>query len=501
MNSIKFHYALSFSGATRAIAERIANSLADVGYRVFYDRWFESEMLGADGASYLRTIYTKRCDFCVVLIDKEYDKRDWTNLEREIIQARAFSESSDILLPVMLTEYRPEWLTSTRIFFDYLKRGHDELIRLLTEKISLHTESKVYGQNDLNDLPIINKPPVEKVGLSIAKDVLIIDCGGSISLQRNEGNNSTYCDLMEVFPKIKDMELGIDVLPLFPNLNSVNIEPKHWKKIALTISDHYHEYHGFIILHGNDTMHYTASMLSFMLSNLNKPIVITGSMLPATSLRTDAWANLSASLSIAGAHKYNLPIIPEVLIIFGAKVLRGNRATHVSTDSFNSFESPNFPPIGLIGENIIINQNLIPSMSDRIFMTNVGIENRILQIDPYMGFHYSHIKHFKKEIRGAVLLLHTGEGINTNTRNIVDELVDEGIFIVAVTRAPQGTIHPSAFNRGAPDFRKGFAPGYDMTPVSAACKLMHGIAIYHDINDLQDYITKDICGELTKDPD
>ena len=194
--------------------------------------------------------------------------------------------------------------------------------------------------------------------------VLLIYTGGTIGMGRNPKTDALepldFNHLIENLPEFKSITTQIDVYQFTPAIDSSDMNPRLWAQIVRIIADQYEQYDGFVVLHGTDTMAFTASALSYMLENLTKPVILTGSQLPISQLRTDGKENLVTSIEIASAyHQDGTPIVPEVCIYFSGKLLRGNRSTKINADGFNAFDSFNYPHLADAGVNIAYHEEYI----------------------------------------------------------------------------------------------------------------------------------------------
>lgn len=194
--------------------------------------------------------------------------------------------------------------------------------------------------------------------------VLLIYTGGTIGMGRNPKTDALepldFNHLIENLPEFKSITTQIDVYQFTPAIDSSDMNPRLWAQIVRIIADQYEQYDGFVVLHGTDTMAFTASALSYMLENLTKPVILTGSQLPISQLRTDGKENLVTSIEIASAyHQDGTPIVPEVCIYFSGKLLRGNRSTKINADGFNAFDSFNYPHLADAGVNIVYHEEYI----------------------------------------------------------------------------------------------------------------------------------------------
>lgn len=261
-------------------------------------------------------------------------------------------------------------------------------------------------------------------------------------------------------------------------LDSSSITPGDWIKIAQIVEQRYDEFDGFIILHGTDTMSYTASALSFMFENLSKPVVITGSQLPISNQRTDAVFNLSNSIHIAGHKAFGLPLIPEVVIVFADKIVRGCRATKVSSTSLAGFDSPNFPLLGEIGEHIRIRTDLLAPIPSRglNFSANIELVERVMDISLFPGLKAETIKHILGGSHTDAVILRTyGAGNAPSSEDFLEtigELAKVGKTIVNTTQCTQGLVEMGLYEASSGLLDRGVISGLDMTPEAALTKLM-----------------------------
>lgn len=228
-------------------------------------------------------------------------------------------------------------------------------------------------------------------------------------------------------------------------VDSSDVGPEDWKKMAGIIAGVYDEYDGFIILHGTDTMAFTSSALSFMFENLAKPVVITGSQLPISGLRTDAVLNLVNAIHIAGYQATDLPLIPEVIIAFADKIIRGCRASKVSTSDWAGFDSPNFPLLGTIGEHIKVNTNYVrdPPHGKKFFVKS-DFDQRVAIVPLFPGFWNKRIaKDFADNSIGGYILRTYGTGNvpnNSDLLNAIKKAIDDGKMVVNLSQCNVGTV-------------------------------------------------------------
>lgn len=281
-------------------------------------------------------------------------------------------------------------------------------------------------------------------------------------------------------PPADELAEGVEItLERFHRLlDSSSMTPNDWIEIAQRIEANYETHDGFIIIQGTDTLAYTASALSFMLENLCKPVVVTGSQLPLNNARTDAKLNYGHALQIAGYKASDLPLIPEVIVVFADKVLRGCRTRKMSASAWTGFESPNCPPLGEIGEHVRIFENQIrpapPSGLD--LQVNAQLVQNVLDISLYPGLRASHLRHILSlnDVEGVVFRTY-GTGNAPEDPEFLSALRD-GIAgnktVVNITQCPQGTVEMGLYAASVGLIDNGVISGLDMTPEAALTKLM-----------------------------
>ncbi len=268
-----------------------------------------------------------------------------------------------------------------------------------------------------------------------------------------------------------------------PPIDSSDVSSEHWRYMANAISSAYADYDGFIILHGTDTMAYTASALSFMLDNLAVPVVLTGAQLPVAHPRTDAVGNFVNALHVAGHAATGVPLIPEVVIVFAATVLRGNRARKLSSSAWQGFESPNHPPLGAIGEHIkIASEHVRPAADNQIapFFACLDLETRIADISLFPGIRAEQLAAMllSPDLRGAVLRTY-GAGnapSGPDLLEVIGDAVAAGSVIVNVTQCTQGMVEAGLYAASSGLLERGVISGLDLTPEAALTKLMSLLA-------------------------
>lgn len=262
----------------------------------------------------------------------------------------------------------------------------------------------------------------------------------------------------------------------FTPVVSSKIEPEHWTSIAHTISKHYDDYEGFVVLHGTDTMAWTASALSFMLGNLSKPVVLTGAQRPIRATPSDAISNVEASVLLAGQGHDSIPVVPEVVICFGDLVLRGNRSTKTSSASLQGFDTPNLAHLGRVGRRFDINADqLLPLPAlDQSFYTRTDLEPCVADVLLYPGMRAKQLAGALDGMAGAVLRTF-GAGNppgDAAFRRVISRACDQGTVLVNVTQTDEGMVEAGMLSGSRALTDLGVVSGLDMTSEAAFTKLM-----------------------------
>ena len=340
--------------------------------------------------------------------------------------------------------------------------------------------------------------------------VLVILTGGTITMVRDRESGALHPADMETFkafvPELFTSDIHIDMEAFTPLLDSSDVNPENWARMAHVVYDHYAEYDGFVILHGTDTMSYSASALSFMLENLNKPIVFTGSQLPIGTLRSDAKENLLTAIEIAAAKDEDgNPIVPEVTLFFEDKLFRGNRTTKRNAEHFSAFNSYNYPPLAKAGVHITYQPHLIhynnPSLPLRLRVKtdqNVGV----LKLFP--GIQEAFVRQVLNApgLRGLVLETF-GAGNAPSSEwlyRLLHDAVERGIIIVNKTQCNTGSVEMGLYAVSMNLLKAGVLSGYDITTEALLTKMMYLLGENPDNPEtVKELLQKDLCGEVTVD--
>lgn len=337
--------------------------------------------------------------------------------------------------------------------------------------------------------------------------VLLIYTGGTIGMGRNPATGALepldFNNLLSVLPEFKQIETAVDVHPFAAPIDSSDVSPKDWASMARIITEHYDDYDGFVILHGTDTMAYTASALSFMLENLTKPVILTGSQLPMGQLRTDGKENMLTSIELAGEYdSEGHPLVPEVSIYFNGHLLRGNRATKCSADEFFAFTTYNYPHLCDAGVDFVFHDHHIlrPDYS-KPMIPHYAMNSNVMVFSLFPGIQESMVRHIMsyKGLRGIVMRTF-GSG-NAPQRpwllKLLKEATERGIVIVNVSQCETGFVEMARYDTGYFLQKAGVISGNDSTVEAAVTKLMHLLAMYQDVNIIRMLMTHSLAGEIT----
>jgi L-asparaginase len=276
----------------------------------------------------------------------------------------------------------------------------------------------------------------------------------------------------------------------------------HWKLLANLIGEHYNSYNGFVVLHGSDTMSYSASALSFLLENLTKPIVFTGSQLPIGDLRTDAKENLITSVQIAALEQEGRPVVQEVCLYFENKLYRGNRTTKMSSEQFQAFDSPNYPALGTSGVHLKIKQEYLwRSEPHKELQLHTDLENRIGLLKLFPGIHPSWVGVVLGNTDMKALVLESYGAGNASTESwFIDALkkaIDRGLHIVNVTQCPGGSVLMGKYATSAALADMGIIDGKDITTEAALGKLMYMLGRDVSSKSFKTIFETSLRGEMT----
>lgn len=313
------------------------------------------------------------------------------------------------------------------------------------------------------------------------RSVLILYTGGTIGMVHNPNTRTLdpfdFNQISEQVPELQKFGWNLNTVSFDPPLDSSNIGPDIWVQMATIIYENYEDYDGFVILHGTDTMAYSASALSFMLVNLDKPVIFTGSQLPIGILRTDGRENLVTAIEIAGSKENEKPIVPEVCIYFENKLYRGNRTTKINADNFNAFQSANYPPLAEVGIDIRFNrQAILYPRDNKPLELRTKFDNHVAILKLFPGMNKEFIDSILG-IRGlkAIILETFGSGNAPADEWFIRRIkkaVENGIYILDITQCYTGTVSLGRYETSRKLQEIGVISGYDITTEAAVTKMM-----------------------------
>lgn len=283
--------------------------------------------------------------------------------------------------------------------------------------------------------------------------------------------------LLENVPELRQLDCDIETISFEEPIDSSNMNIEQWVKIAEIIENNYASFDGFVVLHGSDTMAYSASALSFMLENLAKPVIFTGSQLPVGDLRTDAKENLITAIQIASQREKGIPVLKEVGLYFEYKLYRGNRSTKISAEHFNAFTSPNYPALAESGVHLKIGREMLLKPNGNKLIVHKELSDNVIVLKIFPGLNKQSlaailgIKNLK-----AIILETYGSG-NAPSENwfieLLDQAIKNGLFIVNVTQCSGGSVNMGQYETSTQLREIGVISGKDITTEAAITKLMY----------------------------
>ena len=339
--------------------------------------------------------------------------------------------------------------------------------------------------------------------------ILLIYTGGTIGMKEDPTAQALkpfdFSQILAEVPELRKFAYKIDSHTFSPLIDSSDVEPGLWISLAELIKNKYDEYDGFVILHGTDTMAYSASVLSFMIEGLTKPIIFTGSQLPIGMPRTDGKENLISSVEIAGAKDADgHALVPEVCIYFDNMLMRGNRTTKVNSDHFRAFRSENCPPLAEAGISIRYNQSIIrkPENWDirPTFHTNLDTRVSILKIHP--GITEGVVEHILCSTESRAVIIETYGAGNAPSKewfiSLINKALANGKILLNLTQCLAGSVNMDIYATGKCLKNAGVCNGYDCTTEGALAKLFYLMGISEENDRVKEMLETDLRGEISK---
>jgi L-asparaginase len=332
------------------------------------------------------------------------------------------------------------------------------------------------------------------------KSIFVLCTGGTIAMQRTALGYAPapghLTKSMAKLPELKNPDMPLYTVQEYEKpIDSANMTPEHWIEMGEIILKNYHAYDGFVILHGTDSMAYTASALSFMLENLAKPVILTGSQLPLFETRNDARENLINAILIASHYQ-----IPEVCIYFNNKLYRGNRSKKIDANSFAAFASPNFPSLGKVGSDMLVRHHLLRPMPVDAIQLQLVDSICVGSLRIFPGISLDMLNNFLQPPLQALLLESYGLGNapeNKKFLDIIERATNDGMIIVNCSQCPMAKVRMNKYAAGSTLIKVGVVSGGDMTAEAALAKLFYLFSKQLSLPQIKESLTQDLRGELT----
>ena len=336
-------------------------------------------------------------------------------------------------------------------------------------------------------------------------NILLIYTGGTIGMIKDSETGAlkafNFEKLLERIPELKLLDCNIDVESFERPIDSSDMTTIYYKKIVNIIASNYDKYEGFVVLTGSDTMAYTSSALSFMLENLSKPVIFTGSQLPIGDLRTDAKENLITAIQIASSYENNKPVVPEVALYFEYQLYRANRTTKINAEHFEAFTSINYPPLATSGVHLKFTKEAILPYVAQELIVNTHLSSDVVILKLFPGISENTVKSILNINNIKAVILETYGSGNAPTAkwflNLLKETIKRGVFIINVSQCAGGSVYMGKYETSLQLKKLGVIDGKDITTESALAKGMYLLGARKGLKSFKRRFETSLRGEIS----